>query len=216
MRIGVIVAMDKELAELRAALGGESGVTGGNSVVVRRCGVGKVNSALGADELIRAFHPDLIVSTGVAGGAGAGIGVRDVVVGSEYRYHDVYCGDGFEYGQVMGLPAAFTAPRELVGKAASLSCGTAVHPGLIVSGDFFVDTAGKMREILRRFPAAKAVDMESCSIAQTCHVRGVPFISFRIISDIPLEGNNAGQYDDFWEGLARGSFSVTREFLEAV
>ena len=27
-----------------------------------------------------------------------------------------------------------------------------------------------------------AVDMESCSIAQTCHIYNTPFVSFRIIS----------------------------------
>ena len=55
--------------------------------------------------------------------------------------------------------------------------------------------------------------MESCSIAQTCHIYGVPFISFRIISDIPLKDEKASQYFDFWARLAEGSFNVTHKFL---
>ena len=32
-----------------------------------QCGIGKVNAAAGAVELIRNFEPDCIISTGVAG-----------------------------------------------------------------------------------------------------------------------------------------------------
>ena len=91
-----------------------------------------------------------------------------------------------------------------------------MHPGLIVSGEWFVDTKEKMQSILETFPEAKAVDMESCSIAQTCHKYGVPFISFRIISDIPLKDNKAQMYFDFWKTMADGSFNVTRAFLESL
>jgi adenosylhomocysteine nucleosidase len=58
--------------------------------------------------------------------------------------------------------------------------------------------------------------MESCSIAQTCHVYGVPFISFRIISDIPLKDVDAAMYFQFWERIANGSFGVTKAFLERI
>jgi adenosylhomocysteine nucleosidase len=67
-----------------------------------------------------------------------------------------------------------------------------------------------------KFPDAMAVDMESCSIAQTCNVYNVPFISFRIISDVPLKDTDASQYYDFWERIAEGSFNVTRSFLESI
>ena len=59
-----------------------------------------------------------------------------------------------------------------------------------------------------------AVDMESCSIAQVCHIYHTEFVSFRIISDIPLKDTKAAQYFDFWSRLAEGSFEVTRSFLE--
>jgi adenosylhomocysteine nucleosidase len=71
-----------------------------------------------------------------------------------------------------------------------------------------------MQSILRKFPEALAVDMESCSIAQTCHIYQTPFLSFRIISDIPLKDEKATQYFDFWNRLANGSFQATKSFLE--
>jgi adenosylhomocysteine nucleosidase len=85
-----------------------------------------------------------------------------------------------------------------------------------VSGDWFVDSREKMNEVLSHFPEAKAVDMESCAIAQTCHVYETPFISFRIISDVPLKDTKAAQYFNFWDRMAEGSFEVTRHFLQAI
>lgn len=216
MKIGVIVAMDKELERLKAVLAGSGGTIGHNDIRAVKCGVGKVNSAIGAHELIKTWHPDLVVSTGVAGGAGDGIGIRDVVVSRECRYHDAYCGKGYARGQIMGMPVAFASPESLVAKALSLRADVAIHAGLIVSGDCFVDNAAVMRGILRSFPDAMAVDMESCSIAQTCYISNVPFISFRIISDIPLGGDNAAQYEGFWQAIADTSFAVAGDFLAAV
>lgn len=224
MKIGIIVAMDKEFVQLKTLLDDATmeqhnkkdfalGRIGGNDVVMQKCGIGKVNSAIGAVEMIDRYHPDLIISTGVAGGADTEMNVTDVVVGTEYCYHDAYCGSDCSFGQIMGMPPSFTAPKQLIDKALASGGATKVHAGLIVSGEWFVDTQTKMREILGNFPKAKAVDMESCSIAQTCHIYGVPFVSFRIISDIPLKDEKASQYFDFWARLAEGSFNVTREFL---
>ena len=119
-------------------------------------------------------------------------------------------------GQVMGQPARFGCPAELVDKATSLNCETHVRSGLIVSGDWFVNSRDKMQSILNNFPDAEAVDMESCSIAQTCNIYNTPFISFRIISDIPLKDHKAQMYFDFWERMAEGSFEVTKAFLESI
>lgn len=227
MRIGIIVAMDKEFAQLKTLL--SSSVTehhnckdfvigriGDNEVIMQQCGIGKVNSAIGAVEMIDNYHPELIISTGVAGGADVTLNVKDVVVATECRYHDAYCGKECEYGQLMGMPASFGCPGELVEKAVNLNCGVHIRRGLIVSGEWFVDSKDKMRGILEHFPAAQAVDMESCSIAQTCHIYGIPFISFRIISDIPLKDTDASQYYDFWSQMAEGSFNVTKSFLESI
>lgn len=91
-----------------------------------------------------------------------------------------------------------------------------VHPGLIVTGDWFVDTKEKMREIIKHFPEARAVDMESAAIAHTCYIYKVPFISFRVISDIPLRDTNAAMYHNFWDTIAENSFQVTKTFIESL
>ena len=227
MRIGIIVAMEKEFTQLRTLLddctaerhNGKDfvlGTIGDNDVIMQQCGIGKVNSAIGAVEMIDTYHPDLIISTGVAGGADITLNITEVVVSTECAYHDVYCGSECEYGQLIGTPARFASPGELIKKAMAVDCGTPIHSGLIVSGDWFVDTREKMQSILGRYPEAMAVDMESCSIAHTCHAYNTPFISFRIISDVPLSDHKASQYFDFWSRMAEGSFNVTKSFLEKI
>lgn len=206
-KIGIIVAMDKEYEQLAKVFDGRP------DIVLQKCGIGKVNAAIGTVEMIRGHQPDLIVSSGCAGGASTELEVMDVVAASACAYHDAYCGDNAEYGQILGMPARFESPTELIQKALEIP---RVKTGLTVSGDWFVDSKDKMREILGRFPDAMAVDMESCAIAQTCHRYGVPFVSFRVISDVPLRDTKASQYFDFWDRVAEDSFEVTRHFVESL
>ena len=225
MKIGIIIAMDKEFRRISELLDGldveldggrkfVTGTLGENELVLHQCGIGKVNAAIGASEMIRRYNPDLLVSTGCAGGGRTDMEVMDIVASTELAYHDVYCGEAMGktvYGQVQGMPARYSSPSDLVEKAKSVS--PRVHAGLIVTGDWFVDSKEKMREIVSHFPEAAAVDMESAAIAQTCHIYGIPFISFRVISDIPLEDTNAAMYHDFWNTVADHSFETTKEFL---
>ena len=231
--------MEKELRQLRSLFPEESdspsAPTSNTSkrVIVSMCGIGKVNAALGAAELIRKYQPDVIVSSGCAGGVGDDLAIQDVVVSTEIAYHDVYCGKAIDdstiYGQVQGLPARFPADATLLAKSRQLLEAAAAGevddtgsplprlvPGLIVTGDWFVDSREKMREIVGHFPDTRAVDMESAAIAQTCYIYHVPFISFRIVSDIPLSDTHAAQYHDFWNTMADRSFHVTRRFIESL
>lgn len=217
--------MDKEFSRVKAlmrdakdeVINGRTFTTGSigeNEVVMMACGIGKVNAAMGATEMILGFKPDAVVSTGVAGGVQTSIGVQEVVVSTETVYHDLYCGDEVEYGQIVGEPARFVADERMVSIAKGLDCGVNIHAGLIVTGDWFVNTREKMEEIVSHFPEAMAADMESCSIAHVCHHYGVPFVSFRIISDVPLLDHKAEMYYNFWDTIADNSFNVTRKFLE--
>lgn len=213
-KIGIIVAMDKELQQLKQLFSAEN-------VRIEKCGIGKVNAALGAQRMINEFHPDIIISSGCAGGNGDDINIQDVIVSREVTYHDVYCGRAIDdttvYGQVQGLPARYAADPHLLEKAKALNIeGIKIHDGLIVTGDWFVDSKEKMRSIIEKFPEAKAVDMESCAIAQTCYINKVPFISFRVISDIPLRDTDASQYHDFWNTIAEHSFQITKSFVESL
>ncbi len=214
--------MEKELEQLLPLLSGleEKTIHGkkfytgaldsDRQLVIQQCGIGKVNAAIGAVEMIDNFHPSCIVSSGVAGGATTKVPRLHVVASTEVAYHDVYCFTDNAYGQIQGLPARFASDSHMVETASAIDN---VTTGLIASGDWFVDTKQKAGEILDHFPDALAIDMESGAIAHTCHLYGVPFISFRIISDIPLDSEQGEQYFDFWDRIAKGSFNVLHDFL---
>lgn len=228
MKIGILTAMTVEHDRLAALLEERrskmlapfryiEGRLGGHTVVLAECGIGKVNAAAGTAEMIRAFAPDCMVSTGVAGGIDATLRVMDVVVGRQTVYHDVWCGPGNDFGQVQGCPPRFEAPEALWRQALPLTdAQTTVHAGLICTGDRFVTAAAELEVIKRQFPEGLAVDMESAAVAQVCHRYGVPFVSFRIISDTPGVEAHQKQYENFWGEMADRSFGITRRFLEAL
>ena len=208
MNICIIVAMESEYALLQKVL--ESGeLPREHSISVFRCGMGKVNAAITATEVIASHHPDLIISTGVAGSTSHSVHTGDFVVSREIVFHDAWYGMGNQYGQVQDLPARFTAPSQLVAKAESLGA----IPGLISSGDKFIEDRKDVDFILGHFPDSLAVDMESGALAQTCYIKGVPFISLRLISD----GNDDAHmeaYLNFWKTAGDESFRMVKSFLE--
>lgn len=227
MKTGIIAAMASERVQLARLVAGMRterhglfeytvGRLGENTLYVMECGIGKVNAAVGASELIARIQPDVVVSTGVAGGIDAKAGVMEVVAASEVAYHDVWCGMGNAYGQVQGMPPRFTCDGRLVCRAVSLSSPVPVHAGLVCTGDKFITERGELDTIKARFPEGLAVDMESAAIAQVCHLYRVPFISFRIISDTPGADAHWRQYGNFWETMADRSFGVVRTFLESL
>lgn len=228
MRIGVISAMDMEHEQLTGLLEDKvektdngfrftEGRIGKNTFILTQCGIGKVNAAVGATELIRACKPDCIISTGVAGGIDTCLRVMDVVVSSRIVYHDVWCGDGNAYGQIQGLPLYFEGNAKLLKHASQLEQQiTNIHAGLICSGDKFITDRKELDTIKNNFPEGLAVDMESGAIAHVCHLFKIPFISFRIISDTPGAENHFEQYLNFWGEMADRSFKVTHAFLSSL
>ncbi len=103
MTIGIIVAMSKELNLLLPLLNEPSqknidgfkfhiGSIGDKTIVAMQCGIGKVNAAIGTITMIKNFEVDLIINSGVAGGADSSVNVMDIVIGEKVAYHDVYCG----------------------------------------------------------------------------------------------------------------------------
>jgi adenosylhomocysteine nucleosidase len=228
MKIGIIIAMDKEFRRIAALLNNAQEVTDGafkyligmisddKELILQHCGMGKVNSTIGTTMLIERYHPDLIISSGVAGGASLSLEIKDVVVSTKVAYHDAWYGMNNKYGQVQGMPLFYESPKKLINCAMDMDADVKVRGGLIVTGDWFVDKKEKMKEILNNFPNALAVDMESASIAQTCQIFNIPFISFRIISDIALKDNNTDMYQNFWDEIADSSFEVSHKFINSI
>ncbi|MGM9869234.1 MAG: 5'-methylthioadenosine/adenosylhomocysteine nucleosidase [Sodaliphilus sp.] len=223
--IGIIVAMSKELALLQPMLASPvttsvngmqflQGSIAGHQVVVLRCGIGKVNAAIGAVTMIEHFSPHYIINTGVAGGADARVNVMDIVVGEKVAYHDVWCGPECEIGVVQGLPPYFSGAQSIINK---MPASPLLKYGLIVSGDQFVESIDKVRKIKANFPDALAIDMESGAIAQVCELMKVPFLSLRVISDSPGASHNSMvQYQNFWEEAPEHTLEIVEQLLHRI
>lgn len=224
MKIGVIVAMDKELALLLHLLenpqhteangfGFHTGKIGQAEIVAMKCGIGKVNAAMGTMTLIDLFAPDLVINTGVAGGTGGNAGVLDIVVGTRVAYHDVWCGPGTEWGDAAGCPRFFHT-SDMVNSLPCLHEGDTVKHGLVASGDIFVSDPEVVSRIRSLYPDVDAVDMESAAIAQVCYLRQMPFACMRVISDTPGTDDNIAQYQNFWEEAPQHTFDMLRQIIQ--
>lgn len=230
MRVGIIVAMNKEFdliahccqdkENVRHTIHEKYGcrymmlrLSPKDDIVIMRCGIGKVNAAVGAMLLFN-MNVDCIISSGVAGSLNEFLLPGNIVVGTEYRYHDVYCGCENELGQIQGEPAIFKADKELLGAAYSNSLQH-VYYGLILTGDSFVDKKEVAENIHAHNRFAYAVDMESCSIAQVCHKINKPFLSYRMISDSILNPT-AISYKKFWEEAPSRMAKYTLSYVNTI
>ena len=225
-RIAIIVAMQSEFELVSHILENaveppmpdgvqcRLGMLYGKQIILLKSGIGKVNAAMQVTSLIAEAHPDYIINSGVAGGIGAGLHQGDIVVGTETCYHDVWCGEG-EWGQVQGLPLKFRANLELVNAAKSIDAKLVF--GLICTGDQFISDLATLQGIKKNFPDGQAVDMESAAIAQVCHIKNVPFMSLRIVSDTPgMEPDNTTQYLDFFAEAPKMTFAVLQQLIEKI
>ena len=224
MTIGIIVAMQSEFDLVLKTLAGAeikkirhltfaTGKINNQDVVLLQSGIGKVSAALATVELINLFAPKMIINTGLAGGLDPSLSVMDIVVGKDIVYHDVWCGEENEYGQVQGLPAIFHSDEKLVAKALAIRSDTKIVGGLIASGDRFLSKEADLKEVKSHFENALAVDMESAAIAQVCYLYGIEFLSMRIISDTPGIENHYDQYYDFWKKAPEKTLEVIEALL---
>lgn len=227
MKIGIIVAMQSEFDLLNQILEQKKeeninhlsfaeGKIYGKDIVLMKCGIGKVCSAVGTIEMIKNFNPDYIINSGIAGGIDETSQVMDMVAGEKIVYHDVWCGEGNEYGQVQGLPHYYESDAKLLDLVTQIDADINIYKGLICSGDKFITDKSELKEIKEKFALGMAVDMESCSIAQVCHIYKKPYLSLRIISDTPGVENHWQQYENFWGKAPEKSLSVIKELLQKI
>lgn len=178
-------------------------------------GIGKVNAAVRTYQAQLQFQPDLILNIGVCGALQSDLPLATPVLSSAFTYHDVWCGEGNQFGQVQGCPPIYEVEPSILKTFAQVAPD--LRQGLFCCGDFFMPSPLQMAQLLKYFPEAIAVDMESTSIAQVAYMTRTPCISMRIISDtplIPIDHNK--QYSQFWnapEPAFEYLHSVLKSFL---
>ena len=83
MKVGIICAMKSELDLVEASDFGSR-----NEVRCVLSGLGKVNAAVAATQLVYEYSPDCVINAGVAGSLKSEIREGAVVVGAKTAYHD--------------------------------------------------------------------------------------------------------------------------------
>ena len=229
--IGIIGAMDDEVAGLKALMGGAEvtrrasmefyeGMLESKKVVVVRSGIGKVNAAICTQILVDEFHAEVVINTGIAGSLNNEINIGDIVVSTDLVQHDMDAvAFGYRKGQIPQMEEFSFVSDEALRSLAVKACkevnpDIAVFEGRIASGDQFVADQSRKDFIVKEF-GAYAVEMEGAAIAQAAALNHVPFLVIRAISD-KADGSAHVDYPAFEKLAIEHSMKLTRRILRDI
>ena len=228
---GIIGAMDSEVDSLKedtsdkktSVIAGMEFIEGtlrGKSVVIVKCGVGKVNAGICANTLINNFGCTRIINTGVAGSLNNDIDIGDIVVSVDAVQHDMDATAlGFEKGEIpytdMRVFTANESLRKVAVEAAKESApDKKVFEGRICSGDQFVATREQKDTIIADFDGM-CTEMEGAAIAQACCLNNTPFVIIRAISD-KEDGSQNVEYETFQAEAAKNCADIVEDMVERI
>lgn len=222
--IGIIGAMDIEVEGLLSSMKNTSvkeisgvkfysGKINDTSVVVAKCGIGKVFAAICAQTMIMEYHPDVIINSGVAGTLTKELGIMDVAIAKNVVQHDMDTSAiGDPKGLISGINVIYIdanahVVESLKNACQKLNCNSKI--GTVASGDKFIAENSDKEFIKSEFNAI-ACEMEGASIGHVCYVNNVPFGIIRAISD----GEGAEMdYMTFAPLAAKQSVEIVKKFI---
>jgi futalosine hydrolase len=134
------------------------------------CGIGPVESAIATAKEIIKERPQAVINVGLAGARrGSGVGVLDVVVGTEAVYCDLF--PHFSPTRLVADPALLEAARTALPEARFLPVGTTARVG----GSSGVEIEA----------------MEGFSVVRAAQLAAIPAIELRVISNEVEEPSRA-------------------------
>ena len=231
MKIGIIGAMEIEVAELKrtmqvnrtvkkAQMKFFEGTLEGAPAVVVRSGIGKVNAAICTQILVDDFGVEGVINTGIAGSLKAEINIGDLVLSTDVLHHDMDAtGFGYPLGQIPQMDIFSFKADEKMRKLAKEICERVnpdikVFEGRIVSGDQFISDKSVKNRIVENF-GGYCTEMEGAAIAQTAYLNHIPFLIIRAISD-KADDSAVMDYPIFEKKAAEHSFRLTKNFVKEI
>lgn len=225
--IGIIGAMKIEVEAVQAIMEDKQeevvsgvrfvyGTLYGKKIVVAECGIGKVFAAICTEAMILRYSPDVIINTGVAGGLSPLLKIGDIAVAESVVQHDMDTsplGDpvGFLSGiNIVNIPCDKKVTSLLAQAVKTLNIN--MVPGVIASGDQFINGSEKKKNIVETFGAVSC-EMEGASIGHVCYVNNVPFGVVRSISD-GADDSSHMDYPEFCRLAAKNSTEVIKLFVK--
>ena len=206
--IGIIGAMDEEVARLKEQMSGVrittkammdfyQGTLEGKPVVIVRSGIGKINAAVCTQILVDDFQVKAVINTGIAGSLRSWIDIGDIVIPRMET-------------------STFVADEKL--RKLAKECCERVNPdihvfeGRVVSGDQFIADSEVKNRILENF-GGYCTEMEGAAIAHTAYLNKVPFVILRAISD-KADNSAAMDYPAFEKQAIEHSVRLTMGILK--
>ena len=230
MKLGIISAMEEELAPLLEAMEVEStnakanmtfnkGKLWGKDVIAVVSGIGKVNAAICAQILASEYKVDTLINVGVAGGIGKDVYPGDVVIGDSLVEHDMDATKfGYKHGQIPRLDVFdFKSDKTLV-ETAKKACDSLENinsfVGRIVSGDEFVSDIDRIKWLQDTYEAISC-EMEGASIAHVAYLNNIKFVVIRSISDNANNGAHM-DYEKFLPIAIKNSVTILETMIKSM
>ena len=230
-KIGIIGAMEEEVALLlekieleekvdKAGLEFYVGKLRGKDVIVVKCGVGKVNSAMCTQILISEFGAEALVNIGVAGALNDELDVNDIVISTDAIEYDM---DASAFGDPKGtIPrmdcSEFKADERLINAAFDAAVkenkGHNVMKGRIATGDLFVADMETKNELVNDF-GGFCCEMEGAAMAHVCYLNKAPYVIIRAMSD-KADGSADVTFEEFSKKAAVTSANIVMDMLEMI
>lgn len=184
-------------------------------VLLALTGIGKVTTAMTLTHILDKYPVTQILNIGSAGGLKENQHIGDVVISTAGSFHDRYfsatpdvtSANYFKTDQAMQkrlLPYLQTSKMPY-------------HVGLMVSGDQFLSQqTPHYKDVLKYYPDAISVDMESTTVMQVAQAFNVPVLVIRSLSDVPSHDDHDGQFDNYLEFAAKQSATICRLYLQSL
>ena len=229
MNIGIIVATDEELIEIRNIMDSfeekdiyeltfVKGKINNKKVIVVKCGIGKVNAARTTQVLIDNFKISKIINIGAAGGINPELKIQDIVIGDRLVQYDfdISASGDYEKGEITDVGKYMVSDSELINICKSvlekrIQNDVKVVIGTIATADYFCSDP-EIAENTRKEFKADCIDMVGAAIAQVCYLDKIPFLVIRGISDTP-NGHNEMDYYTYCHIAAKHAAEFLQDLL---
>lgn len=191
-------------------------------------GWGKVSASRAATRLISTPNKnrniDLLFFTGVAGSTSNDLKQWDLIIAKDLIQHDLDARPLFERFVIPSLkidklssPSQFQkwtldALKKEKSKG-NLSIFGTVNEGLIGTGDSFISSFSKIKELKKVLPDLAAVEMEGAAVAQVAEQENIPWAVLRVISDNANE-SAPENFSDFLKSYEKYSSEIVKLLFE--
>ena len=178
-------------------------------------GVGKVNAAMSTQLFIDRYHPDYIINAGVAGSF-LDIPIGTIVLADCFVQHDV---DTSPMGDPIGMVSTVNKidfPTDDLSLMQSIleKLNVPYLTGKVATGEVFMVKGERTDRVAALF-SPTLCEMEGGAIAQVCLRNNVKFTALKSVSDRLCHENNADEFFNFPEAMAKLN-TVVLPFAQAL